>query len=219
MNRAALEEESFSPSMVLESLLALVEKKRLEQENLLLDQAKTEAREIVRLAHRQAKSRMGEAIGLERRRMEQALKSAQAQLETELRTHSMQVANRLLLKGRELLEQTLLEFWQTPTTRQTWLTALARRAVAFLPVGEWELVFPMAMDVTELTVVEAVMRQAGLSPSLCGLNARGDENLLAGVRMGCQGAWVDGTLAGLVANRAAIDALLLAILQPEGVLK
>ncbi|MBF0159586.1 MAG: hypothetical protein HQL58_08665 [Magnetococcales bacterium] len=197
----------------LQAMLTLVEQQRQQQQSQIMTEAHQEAAAIVAAVHQQARQRMKEAIRLERRRLDQALKSAQAQQETELRRQSLDLTKRLLHKGRALLDQALVELWQIPEHRATWISALGQRASLFLPPGQWEVHYPSTLDRAELAPVMACASQSGHEPPLL----QGMESIQAGLSIGCQDAWVDGTAAGLVADRDGIDALLLAQLQSKGV--
>ncbi|MEO5332085.1 MAG: hypothetical protein H7839_08685 [Magnetococcus sp. YQC-5] len=201
-----------SSATTLKAMLALVEEKRVQQQNRILAQAQAEAAHLMAEAHRLARARMKETITQERRRQERAFQTAQAQHETELRHQVLNQAKRQLQTGRDLLDKVLLEQWRMPDSRRHWITSVTERAVAFLPKGLWEVCHPKDLDGVELVpLVEIVQREGLMAP-----RTRSEETVMAGLRIGCQGAWVDGTLTGLVANRATIDAMLLALLQPEG---
>ncbi|MBF0178520.1 MAG: hypothetical protein HQM03_00680 [Magnetococcales bacterium] len=202
-------------SPTLAAMLALVEEKKRQQQDRILAQARTEADALIADAHRQARARMHEAILAERRMARQALQATQTRQETELRGHAMNVANRQLRKGRLLLENALLERWRNPESQRAWIAGLAERALACLPAGQWEVWHPSGLASGALDPLREKLRQAG-GPDP---EAREEAGMTAGLRIACQGAWVDGTATGLMADRMAIDAMLLALLQPEGASK
>ncbi|MBF0212341.1 MAG: hypothetical protein HQM00_02115 [Magnetococcales bacterium] len=197
---------------VLNEMLDLIERKRVAERETLLAQARDEARTLVAGAHRKARERVREVVIRERRLLEQAKQSLLAQEETEQRHHAMRVVQRRLDQARTLLDQALLERWRQPDSRRIWIDALLERALVFLPVGAWEIHHPESLDPEEWRTVERRVLAAGLPPPI----PEPDAGLRAGLRLGCRGAWLDGSAAGLVANRLAIDAGLLALMHAEG---
>ncbi|MBF0294603.1 MAG: hypothetical protein HQL96_05390 [Magnetococcales bacterium] len=202
-------------SPTLAAMLALVEEKKRQQQEHILAQARAEAVALIAVAHRQARTRMHEAIVGERRMARQALQEAHTRQETELRGHAMNLANRQLREGRQLLENTLLERWQNPASRQAWILGLTARALACLPEGQWEVWHPPGLPTEALDPLREKLREVGKPDP----TPHEEAGMVAGLRIACQGAWVDGSATGLMADRMAIDAMLLALLQPEGASK
>ncbi|MBF0272713.1 MAG: hypothetical protein HQL98_11695 [Magnetococcales bacterium] len=197
---------------ILDDMLALIEQKRLTEHERILHQAQNEAAILIAEAHRKARARMRDMVNRERHVMEQALRRARSQEETERRNHALSVDNRHLEQARSALDQALLERWREPESRKLWITSTVERAMAFLPTGEWEIHHPSDLDPSEWQMVEKRLLESGLPKP----QAVMDASLQAGMRLGCQGAWVDGSAAGVVANRLSIDAGLLALMHAEG---
>ncbi|MBF0341555.1 MAG: hypothetical protein HQL95_11430 [Magnetococcales bacterium] len=197
---------------VLEEMLAEIEQKRCSEQTRILSHAREEAAVLIAAAHRQARGRMREFVARERRLLEAAMKSAQTREETERRNHAMSVVRRTLEQARVLLEAALRERWNDPDSRGEWIGKLLERALEFLPAGEWEMVHPARWEASERDAFLLRIQAAGLPAP----RVRPEEGLVAGLRLGCQGAWVDGSIPGLTANRSAIDAALLALLQRQG---
>ncbi|MBF0190747.1 MAG: hypothetical protein HQL99_06295 [Magnetococcales bacterium] len=197
---------------ILDDMLALIEQKRVAEHERIVHQAHSEAAALIAEAHRKARARMREVVNRERHLMEQALRSARSKEETERRHHALSVDNRHLEQARGLLDQALLERWQAPESRKTWILSTLERAMAFLPAGEWEIHHPADLDPSEWQMVEKRLVNSGLPKPRSVMDA----SLLAGLRLGCQGAWVDGSAAGVVVNRLSIDAGLLALMHTEG---
>lgn len=199
---------------VLNEMLAAIELKRQTEQERIFAQARQEAAQLIAQSHRKARERMREWVAGERRQMTLNLQNVRAQEETEQRNHAMNVANRYLEQARQQLDQALLERWQDPAGRLAWIRALMERALVILPGGEWEIRHPADLDATHWI---APIVQRIIAAGLPAPRTKAEEALRAGLRFGCRGAWLDGSIAGLMANRLAIDAALLALMQNQGV--
>ncbi|MBF0626626.1 MAG: hypothetical protein HQL91_00245 [Magnetococcales bacterium] len=197
----------------LDQMLAAIEQKRRAEQERILDQARNEAAALLAAAHRTARQRMHALVLQERRLQDQALQTARIQEETEQRNHAMSVIKRHLDEARGQLDSALLARWRDPQARALWIAASLEKALTFLPQGAWTVRHPVDLESTEWQKIrQELMAQGRPEPT-----AQPDETLEAGLRLGCQGAWVDGSASGLTVNRLAIDAGLLALLQAQGV--
>ena len=193
----------------LKELLDLVAKNREASCQEILDAAQKQAADILWRAEESARKRENRAKTDEEGNRTRVLEAARAQQETELRQYRLNRTRTVLATGRELLIETLRARWQDPAHRSRWLGFLVDRANRLLPVGNWQVIHPEAWSVAELQPF-AVRLQATAADEMRFL---ADLEIEAGLRIGCRGAWVDGTIAGITANREEIDAMLLALLE------
>ena len=201
-----------APLSQKQALLDLLEQGWKEACRTTLDQANKQAEEIVKTAEEEARQRKKAAQAAEQWRRARVLEATQAQQATELRQLRLNNTKTLLEKGFVLLEQALVQCWQNEANRRRWLLFLLDRAHLLLPEGNWEVIHPTGWNPQEIKEIGDTMATRD-TPSL---TFRAETSLTAGVRMGCRGAWVDGTLHGITANRQEIEAMLLALLEPHG---
>lgn len=191
----------------LEALLQLVEEHREKRCRDIIQQAHEQAATLVRQAHYQARARMHESIQQERTHWRTKIDETRAHLETRQRQRRQQ-ANRLLLKqGWEKLHEVLIERWQKPDQRSSWVEALAQQAMMRLPTKAWRIEHPAGWPSEEqLHFSEKVATYTGgQSPIFVETH-----EIVAGLRILADGACLDGTLEGLLRNRNAIEGHLLA---------
>lgn len=190
----------------VETLLTLVEQHRAARCSELLAQAEERRHTLLAEAYSEARARMHEAVLTERRRGQDKLDATRAQLATRARQQQHQTALLLLQQGWELLGQALLQRWKTAPQRRQWIDALLHQALQRLPRCAWVIEHPPGWDSAECTAMQEALRaHCGGMPQL-----RADEQIDAGLRICAAGACLDGTAEGLLADRAAIEAQLLA---------
>ncbi|MBF0370135.1 MAG: hypothetical protein HQL52_11830 [Magnetococcales bacterium] len=205
----------------LTAMLDLVEAERVARCEEILAEARQEAAQITRAAHREARDRMHKVVREERERESRALKSARAQQETEFRQHRLQVANTLIKKGRVLLGTELQRRWEDPRARGRWVGHLVKQATTHLPPGPWRVRHPQGWESGELRRGgavgdnkdggERVTQEVGETTRF-----EVDATLSAGLCICSGGTCIDGSAEGLQADRGAIDARLLALLETTG---
>lgn len=193
----------------LNQMLAFVESRRLEERERILDQARVEAARLIAEAHRKARARVKEMVTQERRLREQALHGARVRAEIERRNHEMRLTQRALEQERRLLEAALLARWQDGEGRRAWLGSGVDQALTSLPGGAWEIVRPAELPPEDLAFLRARIRAGGVVEVV----ERSDPTLVAGIRIGCRGAWFDASLAGVLADGQGIEARLLALMR------
>ncbi len=198
------------PGSVLEAqmqtLLTLVEQHQRSRCEQVLATARAKRSEIIGQAHHDGRRRMHEAIDTERRNAREKLEATRAQLQTRARQQQHKSALLLLHRGWELLGEAVLLRWKSPPQRRQWVCALLQQAMALLPARQWIIEHPPGWDHGECAeLLPPVCEHCGSEPQL-----RANEQLHAGLRICADGACLDGTLAGLLADREAIEAQLLA---------
>lgn len=190
----------------VETLLALVEQHRTERCTELLSQAEQRRHTLLADAYGEARARMHEAILAERRRGQDKLDATRAQLATRARAAQHRTALLLLQRGWELLGQAMLQRWKSAPQRQCWVDTLLHQALQLLPRCAWVIEHPPGWNPAECTALQEALQ------THCGgtLQWRADDQIDAGLRICAEGACLDGTLEGLLADRSAIEAQLLA---------
>ncbi len=190
----------------VQTLLALVEQHRATHCARLAAEAREQRGAILHQAHHDARDRMREAIRSERLRTREKLEATAAQLQTRERQQQHKTALLMLHRGWERLGDAALRRWKAPPQRHEWICALIKLALERLPPRPWVIEHPPGWDPDECAELRAAMEQhCGAAPQL-----RADDQLHAGLRICTDGACLDGTLEGLLADREAIEAQLLA---------
>lgn len=190
----------------VQTLLALVEQHRERHCARIAAEAQQQREAILRQAHHDARQRMREAIRSERLRTREKLEATAAQLQTRERQQQHKSALLMLHRGWELLGDAVLRRWKAAPQRREWMCALIKLALERLPPRPWVIEHPPGWDPEECAELRAAMEQhCGAAPQL-----RADGQLHAGLRICADGACLDGTLEGLLADREAIEAQLLA---------
>jgi len=195
--------------MTLESreqaLLALVERDRAAQCEALLAEATGRAAALLRGAHADALARMREVFAEERRRAHDTRAAAHAKLATRQRLHDQHRTAALLALGWQRLPDALRKRWQDGTLRSLWIEAIVAAALKVLPRRQWRIAHG-----PDWLVEERQALQSRLAPDLDAAPACFDDaGIVAGLRIAAGGNVVDGTLAGLVEDRAQVGAQLL----------
>jgi hypothetical protein len=191
------------------ALLDLVEAHRAERCKELLAGAEASARAIRKDAWREAKARLHAALTQERERATHEIALAQAQLHTRQRQHRQRAANALLREAANRLPDELARCWRDPRARARWAEAILAHAAALLPDGDWEIRHPSDWPAAERErAVSALAR-----PPRGAVRFTPDPEIPSGLRIHAGHNVVDGSAAGLLADRAAIEARLLARLE------
>lgn len=188
-----------------EALLALVEATRARRREEILGPARAQARSTLRAARAEARLRVATAVAEARHRIDAQLGAARAALQTERRQAQQQQAMRRLGWAGVALRAALLDRWRQPSARSRWVEALLARARAALPATGWRIEYAADWNEAERAAAAAALAAEGLRdvvfapvPELvAGLRIRAGHNLL------------DGSLEGLLADRAAVEGRLL----------
>jgi hypothetical protein len=109
-----------------------------------------------------------------------------------------------------LLEPALLQRWGNEAGRRLWLEAVARHAQARLLPGDWAVEHPLDFASEDRDRLLAFLKCAGGDDIVFAAAA----GVRAGVRVRAEGAVLDATSDALLADRSAIESLLLADLSP-----
>jgi hypothetical protein len=197
--------------MTLESrtqdLLDLVDTDRERRVDEILREANTRAAETLAAAHAEARSRIRIAFDEERRRLEAHVAAAHARLMTHRRMREQRRAGEFLAAGWQRLPAALCERWRDPRCRQRWVASVIAEARKALPDEGWRIVHAPDWPDGEREALTAHVRT---TPQFAASDAT-----RAGLRVSAGGNVIDGTLGGLLADRAEIGAMLLGALENE----
>lgn len=195
----------------MQALLALLEEDRRRQCDALIADARARARGVLRQAQDDARSRMRAAFGAERQRLEQQIKAAAARLQTGRRLSEQERRAQLLRLAWDMLPDALLARWQDPGRRSKWVAQAIDGAQRLLPRDSWTLSVAPGWPAEEREqALRSVASRLGYTPGCSEVAA-----LQAGLLIIAAGNRLDATLAGLLADRAAIEARLLDYLERQ----
>lgn len=193
-----------------QALLDLVQAHSAARCAQILAPARKEVSAIRRAALAGARQRVRTAIAEARQRLQAEVAAAEARLATELRLQSQARAKAQLALAWRALEQACQARWSDPAARRGWLDAHLARALATLPTDPpWEVTLPPDTDAGTVAAVERQLRAKGLAAA----RVRLDPQVRAGLRVRAGFNSLDATVAGLLADRRAIEGRLLQLLQ------
>ena len=187
----------------MRALLDLVEADRARQCAQILGEANSRARALLSLAHADARSRMRQAFEDQRQRRREQIAATQARLATQRRLHEQQRTAALLRLAWEQLPGELLELWQPPGTRAAWVAHVLASARTRMPAGPWRIVHAPDWPAAEQQAL-ALAATSGTRPLF-----EPDATISAGLKVVADANVIDGTLGGLLADRAEFEARLL----------
>jgi hypothetical protein len=157
----------------------------------------------VRESFRAARRRVATAIAAERAAAASRLAAAEARLATARRMALQRRMKSLLAEGWRLLPAALAARWARPGPRGTWVAAALDCARAVLPQGAWRIEAPASWNASERAAALESLARHGIEAAV------EDGDIDAGVRVRLDRVDVDATLAGLLADRPAIEGGLL----------
>ncbi|MDO9285615.1 MAG: hypothetical protein Q7U26_11995 [Aquabacterium sp.] len=187
------------------ALLDLVEADRARQCAQILGEARVRATALRRQAQAEALARLRQAFESQRHLSRQRLAAAQAQLATQRRLQAQQRTAALLQLAWQQLPAALQARWQQADARAAWVREVLASARDRLPRGPWQIAHAPDWPAAEQQALAPVLATAnGAAPVF-----EADPRIKAGIRIAINGNRIDGTLDGLLADRAAVDARLL----------
>ena len=172
----------------------------------ILETADSDGADLIGRTRRDARKRMHAAILALRSHGDAELRRAEAELQTAQRYHRHAEESEALKAAWSALETALADRWHDPATRRRWITAVLADARRTLHPGPWTIHHPRDWDAAEAAdLVDDLAAALGAPP-----NFAVDDAIAAGLRIRAENATLDATADRLVANRALIEALLLA---------
>jgi hypothetical protein len=137
--------------------------------------------------------------------------AARANLQTRRRLALQQRAAALLAAAATRLPGELVRRWHAPALRRAWVAAIVASARDLLPRSAWQVAHPPDWPASEREAVFAELAGAlGVAPTFVA-----SDGLRAGLKISADGNVVDGTLDGLLADRAEIGGRLLHVLETQ----
>jgi hypothetical protein len=190
----------------VDALMALLEQSRNSLCSEVHEQAALEAAEIRRRARKLARGRVSKAANEERQRLEHEVRMVEAELETEHRRRGRQRDMALIEAGRKALAASLAARWGEPAQRRAWAEAALAEAGEVLLRRTWTLEHPAGWAAEERDqAIEFARAHCGAA-----VEAEPVDALEVGLRIRSEGALVDMSIPGLMANERTIEGELLA---------
>ncbi len=184
------------------ALLALIEADRECQCTQILGEAAARAEAVRAQSRSEALARVRQAFEEQRRAHDERVAAALAQLATRRRLHQQQHVAAWLRAAWVRLPVELQARWSRLEARAAWVATTLAAAQQRLPVGGWHITHAPDWPLAE---------RDAFATTLAGAPAtfEAEPGITAGLKISRQGNVIDGTLAGLLADRAAIESRLL----------
>ena len=190
----------------VDALMTLLEQSRSAHCSEVHETAALEAAEIRRRARKLARGRVSKAANEERQRVEHEVRMVEAEIETEHRRRARKRDMALIEVGRAALAETLAARWGERAQRRAWAEALLAEAAEVLLRREWTLEHPAGWAAEEREhAIEFARAHCGAP-----VEAAPMDELEVGLRIRSEGALVDMSIPGLMANERTIEGELLA---------
>lgn len=192
----------------LRHLLDVVERNREVRCKALLDEARAQAQQLVKHAHRDARARLRDKAMAAREQARRKLAAAEARRQTRLRLLRHRADQTLLSRAWQPLRERILQRWREAASRRLWVDCLVEQASAMLVDRHWHIEHPGDWPAGERAELEARLGRAlGCAPTFAA-----GPGIEAGLRIIAGAARVDATLEGLLRARTRLEALMLATL-------
>ncbi len=194
---------------------ALLERLHAEQhtacEGIIAD-ARSAAQDLVAAARERARARVKAAVLEKRRRVEEHCRRVRTDLDAADRAAGFATRRAWLRDALEQLPQALQQRWQDGGHRQRWCAMVLDEAAAALDHARWEVAVAAGMPEAERKAL------AEHAARLCGdaVQVSEESTLSAGLVVRAQRSTCDGSVAGLMADRAWIESALLAEIERAG---
>ena len=192
-----------------QKLIALVEGYRDRECNEQFEQAHNTKQEMIRIAYRDARQHLHQAVERERARAISHVRSAEAELHTKRRAVEQRVAKSFLKEGWLLLRERLLKQWQDSEGRLTWIGRCAIEALKRLPTDHWTVQHPANCMPEELTHFSNLIAKE-LEGTVIDMLVTPE--IEAGLLIGTNNTYLDMSLEGLLKDSRSVEARMLALL-------
>lgn len=190
------------------ALIALVSQDCATKRGALFAEAQAAKAKLLRDANARARVRIRDAFQVERAAAEQRMAAARARLNTRRRIALQQRERALLEAAWTALPDVLHARWQDRAERDAWIDQVVGTALAVLPIGAWTIAHPQHWPSDEAQQLRARLQPKGITPTFVV-----DAGIGAGLRITAGANIVDGTLAGLLAEREDLGARILYALE------
>lgn len=189
----------------LEHLLEVVNSHRDERCSKIRHEAQQQGREIVRQAYRDARQLLHREVQGSRLQMQHSIASARARQQTRERQRKQHTDLLFLNAAWQQLHDTLVAHWQSSDSRKSWAEKIFHQACRVLLEYPWQVQYPADWPDGEISLLRDQIRDCtGHLPDM-----QAADDIKAGICISSGGARVDGSIAGLLADRLRIDSELL----------
>lgn len=189
-----------------DALMQLLEQSRDAQCREARERAGLQAAELRRAARKQGRERVSRAAHEERERLDREVRMVEAEIETEQRKRARRRDMELIAAGRDTLREALAARWRNRAERAAWAEVAMIEAAEVLLGREWTLEHPADWADEERDAALTLAREHCDAQ----VTAKAVDELDAGLRIRSEGALVDLSIPGLLANVRTIEGELLA---------
>jgi vacuolar-type H+-ATPase subunit E/Vma4 len=197
-----------APTLPADALLAEIRRQAAAQQQALLDSARAEAAAITARARDKAQRQLRRTQAERRATRDDRQRQLAAELDTLARQQAAMRSRAALDTAWPQLAPALRRRWADAAARAAWVEALVAQGAARLPAQGWRLRHPVIWSADDQHVLQAALRRHGIDT----VEMLADDRIDAGLVIECDGVRLDGTPAALLADRARVEAELLALL-------
>jgi hypothetical protein len=172
----------------------------------ILAAAAREAAEIRQRARAKARRQLRRAIDEMRASERQRVAQVQAELATQRSRRASEQSLAALAQAWPLLGEAIRRRWADAPSRAQWLQAQLGQARARLHPGPWRVAHPAAWGEADITALRAALARHGIGET----SLQADPAVAEGLVIEAAGARLDSMPQALLADRAAVEAALLA---------
>jgi hypothetical protein len=199
-----------------DALVDDIERKVAQTCRELREAAGREADAVRQRARLRARRQMRRAIQDMRAVADQRLQQARAELETEARQLARTRATAALSAAWPQLAAAIEQRWREPAARAAWIDAQIGLARTRLGPKDWTVRHPGARSEGENGALQVELQAALHARGIVGAVLQPDAGSSAGLIIEVGRARLDSTARALLADRSAVEAALLAALEPDG---
>jgi hypothetical protein len=200
-----LNKTNLIPAAQSEALLYELEQQTTDECRTVIATARREADALVTQARSSARRRTHDVIEELRNEGIRRLARAKAKVETEARQRAQQCAVEVIERAWPLLVESLVERWRDPAMCLVWTDGAARCGRDQLNVEAWIVEHPADWSDAEKRNFHNSHGAGGNAVTFVA-----NSELTAGIKISAGEATLDATPPGLLADRSAVAALLLA---------
>ncbi len=190
----------------LEHLLGVVVENREKRCQQVREKAQQQAREITRQAHARSRARMHRHVNELREKYRARIASANARNQTLLRQQHQKEDRALLDVAWPLLREAMIALWKEPDSRRDWLQAAVQSAGSRLRDNGWHIEHPRNLTEEDVKLITHMLPHGKSKHT----KLVATDTFDIGIRIAIEGTVVDATLDGLLKQKNAIEALILA---------
>ncbi len=199
-----------TPQSIVEAqvdhLLKVVEQYQQEHCESILRRADRQAKKIIEEAYSIVRGRTRRSLEEIRSQSLQDLKMAEASLQTQIRLARHKLDEAFLDQAWLKLRDALCLRWRDKGMRDQWIDEIVRQADASLVSREWTLECPDSLTDEECKTLKDQLD----SLKLDSVDMKTGDGINAGLRICAGGACIDGSVDGLLRQRARIEEMFLA---------